>query len=137
MPSTIHLKYRLLRVALDCWRRSQTPVMIAVDDWNALYWRTAYHEWLNNKHRKRVDADDVRLVAALRALMEGPPPPPSADGVAPCLRLLGATSRGSSISESLRVPRPQGSLRMVRMCLKASVLVQSNTSGFGVSCYSK
>ena len=87
--------------------------MIAVDDWNALYWRTGYHEWLNNKHRKRVDAGDVRLVAALRGLMEGPPPPPSDSGVAPCLRLLAATSRGSSISESLRVLRPQGSLRTV------------------------
>ncbi len=64
--------------------------MIAVDDWNALYWRTAYHEWLNNKHRRRVDAADVRLVAALRRLMEGPPPPPPDEGVAPCVRLLAA-----------------------------------------------
>jgi len=102
--------------------RSQMPVMIAVDDWNALYWRTAYHEWLNNKHRKRVEADDVRLVAALRGIMEGPPPPPSDDGVEPCLRLLAATSRGSSISESLRVPRPQSSLRTVRMSWTASTV---------------
>ena len=100
--------------------------MIAVDDWNALYWHTAYHEWLNNKHRKRVDAGDVRLVAALRGLMEGPPPPPrSDDGVAPCLRLLAATSRGSSISESIRVPRPQGSLRTVSLMGGASVTMHS------------
>ena len=84
--------------------------MLAVDDWNALYWRTAYHEWLSNKHRKRVDGGEVRLVAALRELLEGPPPPRCGDGVAPCVRLLAATSRGSSISESLRVPRPQRSL---------------------------
>ena len=89
---------------------TQLPVMIAVDGWNALYWRTGYHEWLNNKHRRRVDAADVRLVAALRRLMEGPPPPPPDEGVAPCVRLLAAMSRGSSISESLHVPRPLGSV---------------------------
>ena len=96
----------MLRPSVDF----QVPVMIAVDDWNALYWRTGYHEWMNNKHRKRVDAAEVRLVAALRRLMEGPPPPPSDEGVAPCVRLMAAMSRGSSISESLHVPRPRDSV---------------------------
>ena len=88
--------------------------MIAVDDWNALYWRTSYHEWLNNKKRVRIDAGQVRLVAAVRQLLEGPELPPFDEGVPAGCRILAAVTRGSSISESLAVPYPPGSMWKVR-----------------------
>lgn len=83
--------------------------MIAVDDWNALYWRTSYFEWLNNKKRVRIDAGQVRLVAAVRQLLEGPEPAAAEEGVPACCRVLAAVTHGSSISESLAVPFPRGS----------------------------
>lgn len=85
----------------------QVPVLIAVDDWNALYWRTSYFEWENNKKRVRINAGEVRLVAAVRQLIEGPELPRSDDGVPGCCRVICAMTHGSSIKESLRVPPPQ------------------------------
>lgn len=74
--------------------------LIAVDDYNALYWQTGYFESVHNFHRRQLAPDELRLVRAFRVLEQAAP----ANGVA-----VAAPSMGQTISPRLRLPLPKGS----------------------------
>jgi hypothetical protein len=74
--------------------------LIAVDDYNALYWQTGYYEAVHNFHRRQLAPDELRLVRAFRVLEQEAP----ANGVA-----VAAPTMGQTISPRLRLPLPKGS----------------------------
>ncbi|PSC69955.1 28S ribosomal mitochondrial [Micractinium conductrix] len=77
--------------------QQELPVLLAVDDYNALYSRTGYYESVHNFHRRQLAPEELRLARGFR-LLEQPPP---ANGVA-----ITAPTLGQTISASLRLPRP-------------------------------
>ena len=46
----------------------QVPVLFAVDDWNALYWRSGYHEWggKDGLRRRNILPIELRFAVAVR-----------------------------------------------------------------------
>lgn len=46
----------------------QTPVLVAVDDYNVLYSHTNYHEWMNEVYRRQLQPHELRLASAFRLL---------------------------------------------------------------------
>ena len=46
----------------------QVPVLFAVDDWNALYWRSGYHEWggKDGLRRRNILPIELRFAMAVR-----------------------------------------------------------------------
>ena len=69
-------------------------MQIAVDNYQALHVPSDYGEWLSPTKRRALEADELRLAAAMRVLEQEPP----ADGVVLC-----AAQRGSSYSSKTRV----------------------------------
>ena len=46
----------------------QTPVLVAVDDYNVLYSHTNYHEWMNEVYRRQLQPHELRLASAFKLL---------------------------------------------------------------------
>ena len=46
----------------------QTPVLIAVDDYNVLYSHTNYHEWMNEVYRRQLQPHELRVASAFKLL---------------------------------------------------------------------
>ena len=74
---------------------SEVPTMVAIDELNALWGWTEYHQTTGPRSRKRLHAGQLRVAAALRAFDSAPGP---ARGV-----LLGATSATAGISPKVHV----------------------------------
>jgi len=108
-------------------------VLFAVDDWNALYWVTGYHEW-SGMRKTNILPSQLRLANAVKSLLDGPCP---AGGVA-----VAATTQGASISNRIVVPRPKHTLMEVRIqgyyyqspCAAAGgIAVAGTTQGASIS----
>jgi small subunit ribosomal protein S29 len=86
--------------------------LVAIDDYNALYWRTGYHEPMHAHYRRPIAPCELPLAAGLRVLAA--PPAPGAGGVA-----VAALSYSGGVSPALRLPRAPGSrtLRVPRYAL--------------------
>eukprot|EP00887_Chlorella_sp_A99_P004908 scaffold4.g4908.t1 len=78
----------------------QVPVLLAVDDYNALFAPTGYHESMHSFYRRPIAPDELRLARAFR-LLEQPRPARGATLAAPTL--------GQSLSDKIHIPRPKGS----------------------------
>lgn len=57
VDATVKLLHEMLYVKRD------VPTMVIVDDYNALYWKTDYGRWVNDKHRRMVGIEETMLVA--------------------------------------------------------------------------
>ena len=80
---------------------SEVPTMVAIDELNALWGWTEYHQTTGPRSRKRLHAGQLRVAATLRAFDSTPGP---ARGV-----LLGATSATAGISPKVHVANlPKG-----------------------------
>ena len=53
----------------------QTPVLIAVDDYNVLYSHANYHEWMNEVYRRQLQPHELRLASAFKLLERQVCPP--------------------------------------------------------------
>jgi small subunit ribosomal protein S29 len=86
--------------------------LVAIDDYNALYWRTGYHEPMHAHYRRPISPCELPLAAGLRVLAA--PPAPGAGGVA-----VVAPSYSGGVSPALRLPRAPGAraLRVPRYAL--------------------
>lgn len=43
--------------------KRSVPTMLIIDDYNALYWKTDYGAWVNEKHRRMVGIEEMILVS--------------------------------------------------------------------------
>ncbi|KAL3151146.1 hypothetical protein ABBQ38_013010 [Trebouxia sp. C0009 RCD-2024] len=73
----------------------QTPVLVAVDDYNVLYSHTNYHEWMNEVYRRQLQPHELRLASAFRLLERRAPK----NGMFVC-----ASTLGGPVSPQLKVP---------------------------------
>uniref|UniRef100_A0A1D2A603 Small ribosomal subunit protein mS29 n=3 Tax=Auxenochlorella protothecoides TaxID=3075 RepID=A0A1D2A603_AUXPR len=80
--------------------QTQRRVLLAVDDYNALYHRTTYGEAVHPLHRRQLQPDELRLVQGFR-LMEQPAP---ANGLT-----VTAPTCGGRLPAALAVPLPRNS----------------------------
>ena len=84
----------------------ELPTLIAVDEINALWGWTEYHQTTGPRSRKRLHAGQLRVAEALRAFDAQPGPVRGA--------LLGATSANAGVSPKVHVGSlPKGSRRAV------------------------
>ena len=88
------------------------PVLIAIDDYQALYTPSQYGEWLSQHHRRVVPPEEVRLANAMRVLEQ----PPLANGL-----VIAAAQRAGSYSPKIRV-RP---INMPLQLLQAAPLLSA------------
>jgi hypothetical protein len=77
--------------------------MVAVDDYNALYDVSWYHEAVHSFHRRRIHCNELRLAKGFRVLEA----PPSGNN-SKCM-VVAAPTAGASFSPRLAVPAPVGS----------------------------
>lgn len=92
VPAALLLCSELLRV-------TEKPVLVCVDDYNALFGLTDYYEALSVNYAARIPAHYLRMVAAFRWLEH----PPLANGAVVC-----GTSTNVGVRHDLEVPNPRG-----------------------------
>lgn len=78
--------------------QSSRRVLLAVDDYNALYHRTVYGEAVHPLHRRLLTPDELRLVRGFRLLEQAPP----AAGLA-----VAAHTFSGRVPRGLEVPMPK------------------------------
>ena len=99
-PAVLLLFSELLRVGED---PDAPPVLIAVDEYNALFSRTGFVEAVSDKHLAGIPPHHLRLAAAMRWLEH---PAPARGGV------LCAAS-GSTAARAVALPNPGGAQERV------------------------
>ena len=78
-------------------------MLVAIDEYNALYWRTQYSYYVTNKKMHTLEPHELRLAAGMRLLER----PGSAlqNGV-----VVAASSHSIGAADSLTVPRQMGGI---------------------------
>jgi hypothetical protein len=90
--------------------------LVVVDDYNALYNRTTYHEPMHAFHRRPIAPSELRLAAAFRVL-EANPNPKRGGGGGSGVAVVAPTF-GAGVSPALRIPRGRAAtLRVPRYAL--------------------
>ncbi|CAG9464566.1 unnamed protein product [Pedinophyceae sp. YPF-701] len=80
--------------------QDQKEVLIAIDNYSALYFLTGFGEWTSIKARRPIAPHELRLGQAMR-LLEGKPPKRGA--------VVAATHKGGRVTPKLNIPHPQRS----------------------------
>jgi len=90
---------------IECLRTTTAfPVMVALDDYNALYSHTGYYEAVTFKKRRMIKPGELRLASALRMLEHEP----ITNGVC-----IAAPTYSSALSPKLQIPYQKGSMFQV------------------------
>lgn len=96
VSATLDLKDELLNLESD----NGTRVLLAVDDYNALYHRTEFGEAVHPLYRRPLRPDELRLVAGFRLMEQSAPK----RGL-----VVTAPTNGAGLPLDLAVPLPKGS----------------------------